>query len=164
MKQFSRLRLNVSIEKHSIKDVRMKQQVSFLTQSKYYSPVFNAAIFDGPIRIYFAQYQESVALKVYFHLQQNIKESYEKAKEVFKKSGRNIFVMLYPTEENFDMAFDEMPPGQLIADSPFGEDHVVGVRGPITESDYEGVFHKIEGVVKDWQAPASFETVESAEL
>ena len=40
----------------------------YITQSSFYSPAFNGAIFDGPLRLYFSQAQEAMALKFYFEL------------------------------------------------------------------------------------------------
>ena len=83
----------------------MRETITYVTQSKYFSPAFNAAIFDGPIRIYFAQYQEAQALKLYFNLQERFGEVRKQARGIFKERGRNIFVMLYPNEELFDSCF-----------------------------------------------------------
>ncbi len=121
------------------------QPVSFLTQSKFYSPAFNAAIFDGPLRIYFAQYQEALALKVYFKLQEGL--------EGFRASAQHVFVMLYPTPETFENCFT--PEGKAetatILMDQLGDDHVVGVCGPVRDEDcdvlYESLTQKIRGVL-----------------
>src|SRR5262245_9985253 len=98
----------------------MRETVSFVTQSKYFSPVFNAAIFDGPIRIYFAQYQEAQALKLYFNFQQRFTELRKEARGIFKDRSRNIFVMLYPTEETFDLSFGTRTPRMMGAGAEAG--------------------------------------------
>lgn len=87
----------------------MNDSVSCLTQSNFYSPAFNAAIFDGPIRLYFAQYQEASALRIYFRLQSELKESYLWAKNLHRSLGRHLFVMLYPSSDTFDLSF----PGEV---------------------------------------------------
>lgn len=85
----------------------MKETVTYVTQSKFFTPAFNAAIFDGPIRIYFAQHQESQALKLYFNLQERYGDVRRNARAAFREKGCNIFVMLYPTEETFDHSFGD---------------------------------------------------------
>lgn len=121
----------------------MVQSVSHLTQSKYYSPAFNAAVFDGPVRIYFAQHQEALALKVYFRLQQHLKETYSMARQNFKNAGRTIFLMLYPTSESFAASFHPSV-SQLVVKEALGDDFVLGVNGPLDDEDYESVFKEVE--------------------
>jgi hypothetical protein len=110
----------------------MRQPVSFLTQSKFYSPAFNAAIFDGAVRIYFAQYQEGMALKLYFDAQEKLKESYMACRETFKRNGVHVFIMLYPTAETYKMCF-EVSGVDPVSVERLGDDFVLGINGPITE-------------------------------
>ncbi len=124
----------------------MAQSVIHLTQSKFYSPVFNAAVFDGPIRIYFAQHQEALALKVYYKLQQYLQETYSVFRKNFKHHGQTIFLMLYPTEQSFKDSFQaELP----VAAEKLGQDHVLGVRGPLGEDEYEAVFERVKLILQD---------------
>lgn len=125
----------------------MRQPVSFLTQSRFYSPAFNAAIFDGPIRIYFAQYQEALALKIYFELQENLKELYFDARESFKKNGAHIFLMLYPTSETFELSFEKQTESIVI--DRLEDDYVVGVCGPTDETDTPLVLKSMEVVIRE---------------
>ena len=135
----------------------MMETVTYVTQSKYFSPAFNAAIFDGPIRIYFAQYQESQALKLYFNLQERFGEVRRQARGIFKERRRNIFVMLYPTDETFDLSFDGLTDGATdgspngstvgIISRTLGEDFVVGVRGPLEDENFEGLCLEIDKIV-----------------
>lgn len=138
----------------------MREQVTFITQSKYYSPAFNAAIFDGPIRIYFAQYQEAQALKLYFNLQERFSEVRLQARGIFKERGRNVFVMLYPTDETFDLSFGTFagasatPPicstqnGPTMICENFGHDVVVGVRGPMDDSAFNSLCGELDQIVR----------------
>ncbi len=131
----------------------MSSHISFLTQSRFYSPAFNAAIFDGPLRIYFAQYQEPLALKIYFTAQQRLVEIYARVREVFRRTGINIFVMLYPSSEAFKMSFDQTANGGQMTTGPvvverLGTDFVVGVCGPISESDVETVYERVEEIAR----------------
>ena len=122
-----------------------------LTQSRFYSPVFNAAVFDGPIRIYFAQHQEPLALKVYFHLQQCLKDSYAAFRKSFKQQGQTIFLMLYPTVESFENSFTPEAPKTTVVSERLGDDFVLGVRGPLNEGDYEAIFQSVKSIL---QTPA----------
>jgi anti-anti-sigma regulatory factor len=130
----------------------MRQQISFLTQSRFYSPAFNSAIYDGPVRIYFAQYQESLALKVYFNSQLQLKKIKDDVRDLFRTTGINIFVMLYPSEEAFDLSFGKQEieaqnfdsSNEIqIAEERLGQDFVLGIRGTITDEMAEKVSEKI---------------------
>ncbi len=126
----------------------MAQSVIHLTQSRYYSPAFNAAVFDGPIRIYFAQHQETVALKVYFMLQQYLKDTYSVFRKSFRQHGQTVFLMLYPNEESFECSFAESS-GHQVALERLGEDHVVGVRGPLMDEKFDEIFAMVRTILKD---------------
>jgi hypothetical protein len=147
------------------------EPVTYVTQSRFFSPVFNAAIFDGPIRIYFAQFQESQALKLYYNLQERFADVRKNARGLFKERGQNIFVMMYPNEETFDLSFTEDRPtdpkptgagaeaggviganvvtglGTQIVRAKLGHDFVVGVRGPIDDEDLENLCREMDQIV-----------------
>lgn len=124
----------------------MAQSVIHLTQSRFYSPVFNAAVFDGPVRIYFAQHQEALALKVYFKLQQYLQDTYSTFRKNFKQHGQTIFLMLYPNSESFHNSFAD---GMTVACEKLGDDHVLGVCGPLDEDQYEMVFERVKAILQD---------------
>lgn len=126
----------------------MAQSVIHLTQSRYYSPAFNAAVFDGPIRIYFAQHQETTALKVYFMLQQYLKETYSLFRKSFKHHGQTVFLMLYPNEESFQNSFTKGLADNVVMER-LGEDHVVGVKGPLDDGQFEEVFANVKSILQD---------------
>lgn len=127
----------------------MAQSVIHLTQSRYYSPVFNAAVFDGPIRIYFAQHQEALALKVYFQLQQYLKETYSTLRKAFRQHGQTVFLMLYPTQESFASSFsDEVIAGNVKSER-LGDDYVLGVRGPLDDENYDEVFQTVKAILQN---------------
>jgi hypothetical protein len=148
----------------------MKETVTYVTQSRFFTPAFNAAIFDGPIRIYFAQYQEAQALKLYFNLQERFGEVRKQARGIFKERGRNIFVMLYPTEETFEMSFGssagpegiglgkglgaEAGPGArpVIVHERLGSDFVVGVCGPMEDQTFDSLCLQMDGIVRSTEA------------
>jgi hypothetical protein len=133
------------------------ESVTYVTQSRFFSPVFNAAIFDGPIRIYFAQFQEAQALKLYFNLQERFNDVRKSARGIFKERGQNIFVMMYPNEDTFDLSFANDPKptglgaeagkGTQIVRTKLGHDFVVGVRGPLEDEDLENLCREMDQIV-----------------
>jgi hypothetical protein len=158
--------LNESLDEN--RESKMKTEtntgaVMYVTQSRYFSPVFNAAIFDGPIRIYLAQFQEAQALKLYYNLQERFSEVRKQARGLFKERGQNIFVMMYPNEETFDLSFSgesarsskPMGAGAEVCSSfgaeiiraRLGTDYVVGVSGPIEDEDLENLCREIDQIV-----------------
>lgn len=126
----------------------MAQSVIHLTQSRFYSPAFNAAVFDGPIRIYFAQHQEALALKVYLRLQQHLKDTYTAFRNSFKQHGQTIFLMLYPNQESFETCASKAPRQNVFAER-LGDDHVLGVKGPLEDDQYEEVFECVKTILQD---------------
>ncbi len=125
----------------------MRPPVSMLTQSRYFSPAFNSAIFDGPLRIYFAQYQEQSALKVYFASQNKLKNEAVKLREIFRKTGLNIFVMVYPSKENFEMSFAEKNNGMVVEN--MDQDFVIGLLGPIEDERVDQIAQLVHQVARE---------------
>ncbi len=124
----------------------MNSSLTTLTQSKYYSPAFNAAIFDGPLRIYFAQYQESLALEIYFKLQQCLKGLGE-GRKLLKNIGSNVFVMLYPSSEIFNLSFEApLEPSSTVSMSRIDRDYVFGINVNINDTGYEFIFQQMESL------------------
>ena len=121
-----------------------------ITQSKYYSPAFNAAIFDGPLRIYYAQYQEAFALKLYFHIQTRLQYWLT---PILLNNARTalpqVFILLYPTEEIFANGFSPEQVQERVVCEPFLNDHVIGVYCPLNEEDYHLIFTQVERVVPE---------------
>lgn len=116
-----------------------------VTQSKYFTPAFNAAIFDGPVRIYFAQYQEAEALKIYFLMQEKMNANRGEMKTALKSKSTNVFIMLYPTGDVFSRSFETESESResRVVGHPFGRDFVIGVNGQIQEGDYDLIFKRV---------------------
>jgi hypothetical protein len=134
----------------------MKEPITYVTQSRFFTPAFNAAIFDGPIRIYFAQHQEAQALKLYFNFKERFGEVRKQARGIFKERGRNIFVMLYPCRESFQLSFSsqtEISEKAAIVRDQLGLDFVVGVCGPLEDSDLGEICLAVDAIVRE---PVSF--------
>lgn len=119
----------------------MSLDIGFVTQSKYYTNQFNAAIFDGPLRIYFAQEQEGEALKIYFQLQECLTEKTLENKmatrEKLRKLGKCIFIMLYPDAHSFQSVFAGEK-GSLVHQY-FGDDDLVGLQIPKSATELKTV-------------------------
>lgn len=126
----------------------MRSSYSNIMQSKYFNVAFNSAIFDGPIRIYFAQFHESFALKIYFELQQRYKEDVQIIKEASKSSHSNIMIMIYPTREQYEYCFSADSTMEL---ELWNQDVVIGVEKPNNEMDYEDFFALFEKAVIHWK-------------
>lgn len=82
---------------------------SFMT-TRFYSPVFNTALFDGPLRIYFSQAYESAALKIYHILQTEHVEFWNSLKKFNMRSKQHLFLMIYPESKDLGMVFDKEEP------------------------------------------------------
>jgi hypothetical protein len=116
----------------------MGASVSRLTQSQYFSPVFNTAVFDGPVRIYFAQKQESYALEVYFKISSRLRSMLG---ESLNRKSPCVFVMIHPNEDGFQESFPK-------EEKPFSfrrldRDYVVGVNGYLGEQDMEDLIREV---------------------
>ena len=125
-----------------------------ILQSKYFTPTFNTAIFDGPLRVYFAQAQEPEALKVYFSLQSKVfqedstdKNTEELGAQVTQirdnlPKNSTLFVMIYPNKESFQQSFDQ---DSDFAVAKMEQDCVIGVQGPISDKTRDDII----GYVKE---------------
>jgi hypothetical protein len=130
-------------------------------QSKYFSPAFNSAIFDGPVRIYFAQFHESLALKIYFLLQQKWPQEFARCKDLSKAAHANILIMVYPTEESFLQSVDGEPAKEQnwITES-WNEDAVIAMRGPIEDEKMDEFMNFAGQTLRNWN-PRSLESLRS---
>ena len=128
----------------------MKASYSTLMQSRFFSPAFNSAIFDGPVRIYFSQVHESLALKIYFSLQQKFPELLVRAKELQKAFGMNLLVMIYPTEDSFQMSFEGNK--NFLIEDRLGDDTLLGINGPFEDERLPQVLEHIAGCLRRWEA------------
>ncbi len=89
-----------------------------LTRSNYYSPFFNTAIFFDPFRIYFNSAFESVALDLYYNIQQNFKEKAD--------ASACFYVLMYPDSGLFEKSFG--PSSEDIVIVKEGNDYIVGLK------------------------------------
>ena len=131
----------------------MKPGFSAITSSKYYHPAFNSAIFDGPIRIYFVQFHETYALKIYFSLQEKFKEVLSHYKDIAKKTEQIVLIMIYPTEDSFQKAFS----AKISAESQFAKaeghnESVFGLLAPVDENNVGQLMDELSGIFIKWES------------
>ena len=129
----------------------MRSSYTTLMQSKYFNPAFNSAIFDGPVRIYFAQFHEAWALKIYFMIQQQLASEMMKAKEASKASGANILVMVYPTDDAFQLSFENVEAQHPLQVEKWHEDMVIGLRGPIEDENLDLLMETLRLTMNNWR-------------
>jgi len=126
----------------------MKGTYSALMQSKFFNPAFNSAIFDGPLRIYFSQFHESLALKIYFTLQQKFASELARAKELHKFLDRTALVMVYPTAESFHHSFESEA---FLKTDHLSDDTIIGINGPFDEAKLDEVLAQILMAFQSWE-------------
>lgn len=132
----------------------MGVSTSLLLQSKFYSSAFNSALFDGPVRIYFAQYQEEQALKIHFQLQRFFRSLFPEDPVAFRKASRKIFVMLYPDHVSYIKAFPNEK-GEPWMTAILGDDRLLGIQTPLSETKVE----KISQLIHHWLQEAQADLV-----
>jgi hypothetical protein len=124
----------------------MDDKKVMVTDSRYFSREFNTAIIDGPLRIYFADRQESEALKIYFDIQEILANRGMRLDSISAEKP-NMFLMLYPTKQTFKDAFEKIE--DELAYGYFGEHLVVGVNGPYSEVTRKRIGQQVRGVFVD---------------
>jgi hypothetical protein len=135
----------------------MKSTYAGLMQSKYFNPAFNSALFDGPVRIYFAQMHESQALKIYFLLQKELSHEWARAKEVTRQTGANVLILIYPSEETFALSFESEVEDEIFVQESWNQELVYGVNGPLDDTQVEEFLKQLKSSLMKWhphiQAP-----------
>ena len=130
----------------------MKPGFSAITSSKYYHPAFNSAIFDGPIRIYFVQFHETYALKIYFSIQERFESTLNAHKEIGKQTDQIVLIMIYPTEESFQKAFALESIGSTLAKATRQNETVLGLLAPIIDGNVGQLMDELSDIFKTWES------------
>lgn len=123
----------------------MAASYSAFLSTKYYSPVFNTALFDGPFRIYFSQAYEGTALKIYHLLQVQHLEIWEHYKKWSEKTKKHVFVLIYPTADDVELAFEsdlEHKNGQILS-MKWDEGQLMATANPKDEIQFELLYNQI---------------------
>jgi hypothetical protein len=116
------------------------QQNLGIQDSKYFTPAFNSAFYDGPFRIYFSQTQESFAVKVLMALKESIPVSDT------IETGKPIYILIYPTVDSYELVFGE---NAVQTSVERGRDStVVALAPPHEESLLEAVYAQVSNCLK----------------
>lgn len=131
----------------------MKPGFSAKNSSRYFHPAFNSAIFDGPFRIYFVQFHETYALKIYFYIQEEFKKKFPHYKDVVRENQQTLFVMIYPTQESFLRAFNDDPPAQskLVGRVHLDRESVFGLVAPVMDIQIRQLMDELSDVFSQWE-------------
>ncbi len=127
---------------------------AFMT-TRFYSPVFNTALFDGPFRIYFSQSYESSALKMYHLLQTQHEDLWLKLKHWSLSTKEHVFLLMYPETKDVQMIFEEnqkTKPNEacLVQMESWDEGVAIGLTQPQTELDVQSQIEQIEKLLQNW--------------
>lgn len=120
---------------------------SFMT-TRYYSPIFNTALFDGPLRIYFSQSYESAALKLYHLLQTQHAELWAQLKKHTQSRKEHVFVMIYPEIKDLKMVFDNVQ--SLTIAQTWEEGLALGLYQPANDDETALQLKEIVQSIKNW--------------
>ncbi len=123
-----------------------------ITQSPYFQPDLNTAIFDGPLRFYFSQAQEGQALRIYFQLQERFDSWRRQIREALMKEKRQVFVVLYPTERGFQAAGGKQE--QMLLRADFGPHPLLAISPSITDEKEAEVLESLEEILSKYILPA----------
>lgn len=129
----------------------MTLSIQELMRTDYYHPSLNSAVFDGALRIYFAQSQESLALSLYFKLQKHRENLL--AVQDDSEIHRYFVIMLYPQADMYSRLSNS---DGLFRALSFGQDLVILTHGQTDESQFDQLVRDLsflleqsEGVYSD---------------
>jgi len=125
---------------------------AFMT-TRFYSPVFNTALFDGPFRIYFSQSYESSALKIYHILQTQHEDLWARLKTWSSLTKEHVFLLMYPEVKDVQMIFESQTKNfdscQVQLES-WDEGVAIGLTQPHNETDVQSQIQQIEKLLQGW--------------
>lgn len=125
---------------------------SFMT-TRFYSPVFNTALFDGPFRIYFSQSYESSALKIYHLLQTEYQDLWNQVKDWSLSSKEHIFLLMYPEAQDVQNVFnlsDSVDAAKKLYMQDWEEGLAVGLTQPNTDLDLVYQLENLQKYLAHW--------------
>lgn len=131
------------ISKYISRLTNMAASYSSFLSTRFYSPVFNTALFDGPFRIYFSQSYESAALKIYHLLQTNHLDLWTAYKRWTEQTKKHAFVLVYPTHQDVQIAFDTSDSNKQPICQAWEDGFVLGFENPETDADFDRCFKQI---------------------
>ena len=123
---------------------------AFMT-TRFYSPVFNTALFDGPFRIYFSQSYESSALKIYHILHTQHEELWAQLKSWSAATKEHVFLLMYPEAKDVQMIFEsQTSDSDLVQLESWDEGVAIGLTQPHNEVDVQSQIQQIEKLLQNW--------------
>ena len=129
----------------------MKSSYSDFMQSKYFDSMFNAAIFDGSFRIYFHQSFESLALKIYFLMNQKLDAQIAHLRDHSKKTDTHAFILFYPSTDKLKSVFNLGAADESISCcETWDEDLVFGVSAQMNDEDLEKFILEAKAKILNW--------------
>ena len=125
---------------------------SFMT-TRFYSPDFNTAVFDGAFRIYFSQTYESAALKLYHLLQTEHQNLWNDVKRWSLQNKEHVFLLIYPDQKSVQSIFENptvSSASQLQFMQEWYEGLAFGFVQPQTDEDLQQQLSFIEKNLTSW--------------
>ena len=132
---------------------------AFMT-TRFYSPVFNTALFDGPLRIYFSQSYESSALKIYHMLQTQYQDLWNQLKAWSQQTHEHVFLLIYPEPRDVKMIFDQIDDissvgsverqAACVKSQDWEEGLALGMCQPMNDLDMVEQIEQIEKQLQNW--------------
>ena len=126
-----------------------------IVDSSFYSKSFDGAIFDGPIRIYFAQIQEQTGLELHDAIVRGGLAPVEKIKELNRTLKREIYFFIYPDEVDFAK---HRPPcqNQAVFISPFLASYVIGFSESTFNANRNILNSYLDFICENWLSAENF--------
>lgn len=122
--------------------------------TRYYSTVFNTALFDGPFRIYFSQSYESSALKLYHLLQTQHEDVCLSLKRWSSQTKDHVFLLMYPEQNELDKIFSPtLAPEQLynqVKIEKWSEGIAIGCIQPMNEMDFVNQLDQVKNLIQNF--------------
>ena len=83
--------------------------------------------------------------------QQKLQGVWAEAKDISRKTGSTVLVLIYPSVEFFDQTFAKAqhPTGRIAIDQ-FEQDLLLGVRGPFEDDELEPFLGVLENEMRKW--------------
>ncbi|MGZ3724860.1 MAG: hypothetical protein ACXVBD_03645 [Pseudobdellovibrio sp.] len=116
--------------------------------TKFYSPVFNTALFDGPIRVYFSQSYETSALKIYHLLQTQYSEIWNQLKNHTLATRKHLFLMIYPEPKDLQIVFDQSK--NFAHTQEWEEGLAVGFSNSQNDADLKAQMEYLVSSISNW--------------
>lgn len=122
-----------------------EREKNYLTDSEYFDPSFNTAIFADPFRIYFSSSYEAFALEVYHHL---FTQFEKKLPEGAIDQDDLIFFMLYTDAKKFASVFKSDISTEFEF-AKFNNNWVVGINGSVNKEPMEFLLSKVSDIINE---------------